>query len=65
MITVYTSLQSLLGSEKLTVIEAKDLALVKSGDIVISIHNNPYLEALKNQSNKIFETGIYQIYAVE
>ena len=65
MVTVYTGIQSLMGDDKLNVIEAEDLAVVESGDLLITLCNNPHMEEINKRGSKIFATGIYEIYAVD
>lgn len=62
-VSTYAALQSLLGQEKLVVIDAEDMDMLEPGDVVVCYHNNPYIEELVKI--KLLDTNAYQMFIIE
>ena len=60
----YAGVQSLLGKERLIIIQAKDAEVLEKGDLIITyLHNSP-IEELELAATKIGATQGYAIYLV-
>ena len=63
--TSYAGLQSLLGKERLTMIEASELADLEAGDIVITYRADEATQNMEQLQFKVNETNWFIVYEIE
>jgi len=61
----YAGLQTLLGHEKLVLVEGSNAGILESGDIFVTFRNNAYLDLIEEPITKMWETRYYELYKVE
>lgn len=63
--TAYAGVQSLLGKEKLMLIECEDIDYLEAGDILVTYSYNPLLEKVEKPMEIVGTTKGYAIYFVQ